>query len=158
MHNPLVSAYISRTVVEGAGSVSLDKATKKVFGDNVKYSELMDGQKTTVTITQCHLRSWSINRELRVVFSTDCEKFVEQDQSLKTICSHCESVLQSDAFKRALRVKPVKLERMRFIPARFRGALEDLGAKFAGIRGLSDILQDVRPIFNLADTDTETNV
>jgi hypothetical protein len=32
---------------------------------------------------------------------------------------------------------------MKFIPAKYRGSLEDLGAKFTGIRGLSDLLQDV---------------
>ena len=141
--NPLVSPYISRTVVEGAGSISLDKATKMVYGDNVKYAELTDKQKEAVTATQSHLRTWSINRELRVVFSTNCAKFVEQDRFPKTTCHSCERVVRSDAFKRALRVKPTPLERMKYIPVKYRGPLEDLGAKFAGTRGLSELLQDV---------------
>jgi len=145
IHNPLVSTYVSRTVVEGAGSITLQKATEKVYGKNIKYSELIDDQKAIVAITQSHLRSWSINRELQVVFSTSCTKFVEQGQKpMKTICTNCEAVARSDAFKRALRVKPVPVERMKFIPIKYRGLLEDLGAKFAGIRGLSELLQDVR--------------
>jgi hypothetical protein len=151
VHNPLVSTYISRTVVEGAGSISLQKATKMVYGENIKYSELTDDQKMTVNTTQSHLRSWSINRELRVVFSTKCAKFVEQDRSPKTICSNCEKVVSSDAFKRALRVKPATLEKMKFIPAKYRGPLEDLGAKFASTRGLSDLLRDVSSISNPAN-------
>lgn len=101
-----VSTYMSRTVVEGAGSISLKKATQKVYG-NIEYSELTESQKATVTVTQAHLRSWTINRELQVVFSTNCTKFVERSRwSTKTICNNCEKVADSDAFKRALRVKP----------------------------------------------------
>ena len=139
-----VSAYIARSVVEGAGSVSLQNAAQQVYGNGIKYSELTDEQKASVAIAQSHLRSWSINRELRVVFSTECKKFVEQDQQTrKTICGNCEDVARSDKFKRALRVKPPRLENMRFIPNKFRNALADLGAKFAHIRGLSELLCEV---------------
>ncbi|KAF9780852.1 hypothetical protein BJ322DRAFT_1112246 [Thelephora terrestris] len=141
-HDPLVSTYLSRTVVEGAGSVSLQEATEMVFGKGAEYSKLTGKQKADVTTAQSHLRSWSINRELQVIFSTVCAKFVDQDRSPNKTCSNCEKVLRSDSFKRALRVKPAPFERMKFIPAKYRGSLEDLGAKFAGIRGLSDLLQD----------------
>ena len=142
--DPRVSTYISRTVVEGAGSISLKKVTKQVYGD-AKYSELTDEQKATVAITQSHLRSWTINRELQVVFSTACMKFVKQDQQLpRTICRNCEKVVESDAFKRALRVKPPPLEAMKFIPIKYRGPLADLGTKFAHIQGLSELLREVR--------------
>ena len=161
VHDPLVSTYISRTVVEGAGSISLQKATKKVYGDNAEYSKLTDDQKAVVAVTQSHLRSWSINRELQVVFSTNCMKFVDQGQRPpKTVCNNCEKVARSDAFRRALRVRPVPLERMKFIPIKYRGAMEDLGAKFAGIRGLSELLQDVSPTISSpakADVDVGTN-
>lgn len=144
-HTPLVSTYISRTVVEGAGSVSLKEATRRVFGDGVKYSDLTSEQKGHVAATQSHLRSWIINRELRAVFSTQCTKFVEQDQFPKTVCGNCETVARSDAFRRALRVKPTTVENMKYIPKKYRGPLEDLGAKFAGIRGLTELLKDVSP-------------
>jgi hypothetical protein len=65
-HNPLVSTYVSWTVVNGAGSISLQKATDRLYGDHVKYSELTDEQKATVTLTQSHFRSWTINRKHRV--------------------------------------------------------------------------------------------
>ena len=127
-----ISAYISRTIVEGAGSISLKKATQQLYGNDTKYSELTEDEKTTVTIAQAHLRSWSINRELRVVFSTNCKKFVERNQhSTKTICSSCEKVASSDAFKRALRVKPPPLETMKFIPNKYRNALADLSVEQA---------------------------
>ena len=71
-----VSASLSRTIVEGAGSISLKKATQQLYGD-VEYSKLTENEKTTVTIAQAHLRSWSINRELQVVFATNCMKFVK---------------------------------------------------------------------------------
>ena len=144
-HNPRVSTYISRTVVEGAGSVSLEKATRMVFGKDVKYTDLNSDQKGEVTTTQTHLRSWTINRELQVVFSTKCAKFVEPDRFPKTICGNCETVVHSDAFRRALARKPTAVEKMKFIPKRFRGALEDLGAKYAGVRGLAELLEDVSP-------------
>jgi hypothetical protein len=143
-HNPLVSTYVSRTVVEGAGSISLQKVTDRLYSDNIKYSELTDEQKATVAFTQSHLRSWSINREHRVVFSTNCTKWVQQGQQpFRTICGNCEKVANSDAFKRALRVKPPPLERMKYIPVKYCGSLEDLGTKFAKIRGLSELLQEV---------------
>jgi hypothetical protein len=154
-YNPLVSTYISRTVVEGAGSVSLHKATEMVYGPGIAYSELQEGQKSTVVLAQSHSRRWSINRELQVVFSTDCEKFVEGDRHLKAICENCEKVARSDAFKRALRVKPVPLGKMKFIPIKYRGPMEDLGAKFAGARGLSELLQDVSCTSNCGDTPTD---
>jgi hypothetical protein len=66
IHNPLVSTYVSWTVVNGAGSISLQKATDRLYGDHVKYSELTDEQKATVTLTQSHFRSWTINRKHRV--------------------------------------------------------------------------------------------
>ena len=143
-----VSKYISRTVVEGAGSISLQKVIQRVYGDSIKYSELTEDQKATVAVTQSHFRSWSINRELQVVFSTDCLKFIEQDQqSPKTICSNCEKVAKSDAFKRSLRVKPPPVEVMKYIPIKYRTALADLGAKFAHIQGLSELLKDVSSCF-----------
>lgn len=151
-HNPLVSTYISRAVVEGAGSISIHAAAKMIFGDGAKYSELSKDQKATVTIAQSHLRTWTISRELHVVFSTGCEKFIEQDRLPKTICGNCEKVLQSDSFKRALRVKPVPLKNMKYIPARYRGPLEDLGAKFANIQGLPELLQDVSSLFDSTQT------
>ena len=149
IHNPLISTYISWTIVEGAGSISLQKAAKIVYSDNITYPKLSVDQKATVAITQYHLWSWSINHELQVVFSTNCTKFfVKQNQSPKMICSNCENLLQLNEFKRALRVKPAPLERMKYTPIKFRGPLEDLGPKFAGIRGLSELLQDVRTFFN----------
>ena len=126
------------------GSISLQKVTKEVYGANIKYSELMVDQKATVAITQSHLRLWTINCKLRVVFSTACMKFVEQDQQPpKTICCNCEKVVKLDAFKRALRVKPMALETMKFIPIKYRGPLADLGTKFAHTQGLSELLQEV---------------
>jgi len=158
IHNPLVSTYISRSVVEGAGSISLQKAMKKVYGDDVKYSELTTEQKATVAATQSHLRLWSINRELQVIFSTDCMKFVQRDQHPKTICKNCEKVAGLNTFKRSLRVKPVPLERMKYIPVKYRGPLEDLGAKFASIQGLSELLQEVSStVYNPFNAIIETN-
>ena len=154
-HDPRVSTYISRAVVEGAGSISIPKATKVVYGDNIKYSELSDSQKEVVTLAQAHLRTWIINRERQVVFSTKCTKFVEQGQPPDAICHECNTVLRSEAFKWALRVKPAPLDRMKFIPIKYRGPLEDLGAKFAGIKGLSDLLQDVSHIFYCASTNAD---
>ena len=157
IHNPLVSTYVSRTVVDGAGSISLQKATNRLYGDHVKYSELTNKQKATVALTQSHLRSWTINREHRVVFSTNCTKWVQRGQRpLKTICGNCEKVASSDAFKRALRVKPPPLERMKYIPVKYRGSLEDLGTKFAKIRGLSELLHEVSSASSL-DSDVVTN-
>ena len=156
-HNSLVSTYISQAVVEGAGSLSIHTVARIVFGDDAKYSELTEDQKVTVAFMQSHLRTWTISRELRVIFSTNCKKFIEQDQLPKTICGNCERVLHSDSFKRALRVKPVPLERMKFIPAKYRGPLEDLGAKFANIRGLPELLQDVSSIFNSTKTAIEVS-
>ena len=146
IQDPRVSTYISRTVVEGAGSISPQKATEWVYGD-AKYSELTDDQKKTVAVAQYHLRSWTINRQFQVVFSTTCMKSVEQDQwSPKTICRNCEEVVKSDAFGRALRVGPTSLEAMKFIPIKFRGPLVDLGTKFAHVRGLSELLLEVRSV------------
>jgi hypothetical protein len=141
--NPLVSTYISRTVVEGAGSISLKRATQMTYGNDVKYSELTNDQKAVVATTQAHLRLWTINRELRVVFSTKCTKFVEQDRYPEVICGNCDRVAQSDAFRRSLRVKQTPLDRMKYIPTKYRGPMEDLGAKFASTRGLAELLQDV---------------
>jgi hypothetical protein len=78
-HDPLVLTYLSRTVVKGAGSVSLQEAMEMVFGKGAEYSKLTGKQKADVTTAQSHLRSWSINRELQVIFSTACAKFVDQD-------------------------------------------------------------------------------
>jgi hypothetical protein len=87
-HGPHVSIYLSRTYVEGAGSISLQNAAKIIYGSDAKYSELTHDQKRIVTVAQIHLREWSINRELQVVFSTKCEKFIEQDQK-PPICTSC---------------------------------------------------------------------
>ena len=144
IHNPLISTYISRTIVKGAGSISLQKVTDRLYGNCTKYSELTNQQKETVALTQSHLRLWTINREHWVVFSTKCMKWVRQGQQpLKTICGNCETVASSDTFKRALRVKPPPLERMKYIPVKYCGSLEDLGMKFAQIQGLSELLHEV---------------
>lgn len=114
-----------------------------VYGDGIKYSELTEEHKGAVITAQSHFRSWSVNRELQVVFSTNCKKFVDQDQFPKTVCNNCEKIVQPNAFKRALRVKPTPLERMKFIPGKYCGLLEDIGAKFTGVQGLTDLLQEV---------------
>jgi hypothetical protein len=147
--DPRVSTYINRTVVEGAGSISIHRATEEVYGDGVKYSELSNYQKGAVAIAQSHRRLWSINREHQVVFSTSCAKFIPPNQRpQKKICASCETVARSDAFKRALRVKPPPLETMKYIPIKFRTAMADLGAKFANVKGLSDLLHEV--CFNMS--------
>lgn len=160
IHDSRVSAYISRTVVEGAGSISLQKVTKQLYGD-MKYSELTEEQKATVAVTQSHLRTWTINRELQVIFSANCTKFIEQNQRPPTtICSNCEKVARSEAFGRSLRVKPPPLEAMKFIPIKYRNALADLGTKFAHIQGLSELLKDVSSAFfssTIANAMTDTH-
>lgn len=85
IHSALISTYISRTVVEGAGSVSLQRAAQMGYGEKAEYSKLTSNQKKAVVIAQSYLRSWSMNRELRVAPFTDREKIFKQDQSSMTI-------------------------------------------------------------------------
>lgn len=92
-----------------------------VYDDSAEYSELADDQKVAVAITQKHLRTWSIDRELRVIFSTNCTKYFSRDRFQRTTCENCQNILQSGAFGRALRVKPVRLEKMKYIPTKYRG-------------------------------------
>ena len=75
-HNGRIPKYISRALTEGAGSQSDSRATAKLFGSGIKYSELGNKGKHLVQAAQVHSRMWTISRELQAIYSTNCRKAI----------------------------------------------------------------------------------
>ena len=139
-----INTYISRVIVEGAGSRSDAHVTKMLFSDGVKYSELDNNSKRYVTATQVHLQKWKISYTLGAVFSADCEGMVTvTDEAHSPTCNRCLDILKLDAFKKALSVQPPPLDNLKFTPHRHRNAATNLGMSLAKIEGLSNLLEKV---------------
>ena len=145
-HNGRIPIYISRALTDGAGSRSESAITAMLFGDNVKYSHLDEKSRSDVLVAQVKLRSWTICRELRVVYSTKCYNFLSPGTS--TTCDECLALLKLDTFKKALRMEPPPPETAKFTPRRQYDGIRDLGINYAKIKGLAGLLDDVSPLFN----------
>ena len=143
-HNNRIPKYISRALTEGAGSRSDSHVTAELFGNGVKYSQLGDNGKQLVQAARVHSRAWMINRELQVVYSTNCRKTIDRT-SMESTCPECLSVLRLEAFKKALNVEPAPLASKKYIPRRWRTAATDLAVNLAEINGLPGLLEAVGP-------------
>ena len=143
-HNDRIPKYISRALTEGAGSRSESHVTAGLFGDNTSYSELNDSERLLVQAAQVHSRTWTINRELQAIFSTNCRKAIGT-ATKKSTCPECLSVLGSKAFKKALSVEHAPLATKKYTPHRWRTAATDLAINLAEINGLPGLLEAVSP-------------
>ena len=139
-----VVTYISRAIVEGAGSHSDTHVATLLFGKGVKYSELDDTSKRYVAAAQVHSQKWKISHSLGAVFSVDCMgKIIISDRTQGSVCSRCLDLLKLEAFKKALDTKPPRLENLKFTPHRYRNAATNLGINLAKIEGVSNLLEKV---------------
>ena len=143
-HNDRIAVYISRALTDGAGSRSESSITTMLFGNDVKFSQLDETSRNNVFAAQVKLRSWTICRELQVVYSTKCRNFVNPEAS-KT-CDRCLALLKLDVFKKALRMEPPSAKTAKFTPHRQYNGLRDLGINYAKIKGLSGLLDDVSTV------------
>ena len=141
-HNSKIPKYISRALTEGAGSWSDSHVTAELFGDGIKYSELGDKGKQLVQAAQVHSRTWTINRELQAIYSTNCRKAIDIT-SAESTCPECLGVLRLKAFKKALGTEPAPFGSKKYIPCRWRTAATDLAVNLAEINGLSGLLEAV---------------
>ena len=141
-HDARIPKYISRALTEGAGSQSESRIATKLFGDGTKYSELGDKAKELVQAAQIHSRAWTINRELRAIYSTNCRKTVDA-KSVESACSKCLGVLRLKAFKKALSIEVVPMASKKFIAHRWRNAATDMAINLAEINGLPGLLEAV---------------
>lgn len=137
-----IEGYITRAIVEGAGSISDTRIAKDLFGDQVKYSELNNKSKLYVAAAQVHQQKWKISHTLGVVFSASCRGKVS-DGASDPVCNQCLGLLKLDAFKKALGMKPPPLKNLKFTPHRFRNAATNLGINLAKIQGVSSLLETV---------------
>jgi hypothetical protein len=140
-HNDRIPVYIARTLTDGAGSRSETAITAMLFGDGIKYLQLDEKSQNAVLVTQVKLRSWTISRELRAVYSTKCHNFTKPGTS--TTCGECLALLRLDTFKKALRMDPPPLKTAKFTPHQQYNGLKDLGISLAKIKGLAGLLDDV---------------
>lgn len=134
-----INQYISRAVVEGAGSCSETNVAKNLFGSQVKYSELDDTSKRYVTAAQVHEQKWKISYTLGSIFSADCREKIAQGST----CDKCLDLLHLDAFRKTLNTRPSSLENLKFTPHRHRNAATNLGINLARIEGVSELLEKV---------------
>ena len=147
-HNNRIPVYISCALTDGAGSRSESAITATLFGNDVKYSHLDEKSRNEVLVMQVKLQSWTICRELRVVYSTKCHNFI--DSGTSTTCNECLALLKLDNFKKALRMEPPPPETAKFTPRRLYDGIRDLGISYAKIKGLSGLLEDVSPSYTLS--------
>lgn len=115
-----------------------------LFGDNIKYSQLDDKSRNNVLVMQVKLRSWTICRELQVVYLVKCHNFVSPGTS--TTCGECLALLKLDTFKKALHKEPASLETAKFTPHKQYNGLKDLGISYAKIKGLAGLLDDASKV------------
>ena len=143
-HNDRIPIYISRALTDGAGSRSESAITTMLFGKNVKYCQLDERSRDDVLVMQVKLRSWTICRELQVVYSTGCQSFIGSGTS--TTCDECLALLKLGTFKKALRMEPPPLETAKFTPRRQYNGIRDLGISYAKIKGLAGLLDEVSTV------------
>ena len=140
-HHDRIPIYLSRALTNGAGSRSESAITTMLFGNNIKYSQLDEKSRNDVLAMQVKLRSWTICRELQVVYSTKCLNCINTGSL--TTCNECLALLKLDTLKKALRMEPPSLETAKFTPRHQYNGLRDLGISYAKIKGLARLLEDV---------------
>jgi hypothetical protein len=139
-----IDRYISRAIVEGAGSRSDAHVTQTLFGDGVKYSELDDDSKHYVAAAKVHLQKWKISHTLGAVFSANCKGSITVTGKIQSpTCGQCLGLLKRTDFKKALGTQPAPLDNLKFTPHRHRNAATSLGINLAKIEGLSNLLEKV---------------
>jgi len=96
-----IGRYVSRVIVEGAGSHSDTRVTKMLFEDRVKHSELDPGSERYVAAVQVHSQKWRISHTLRAVFSADCKgKVIVMNMAQNPVCDRCLGLLKLDVFNK----------------------------------------------------------
>lgn len=107
-----IGRYISRVIVEGAGSHSDTHVARELFG--AKYSTLNTISKHYVAAAQVHSQKWKISHALGAVFSADCkEKVIIMNETQSPACDQCLGLLKLDNFKKALNIQPPPLENLK---------------------------------------------
>jgi len=143
-HNHRIPVYISRALTNGASSRSESTITAMLFGDNIKYSQLDEKSRNDVPVAQVKMQSWTVCRELQVVYSMKCRNFISS--RTLTTCNKCLALLKLDTFKKALHMEPPRLENAKFTPRRQYNGIRDLGISYAKIKGLAGLLKNVSTV------------
>ncbi|TFY58102.1 hypothetical protein EVG20_g8283 [Dentipellis fragilis] len=103
-----IPQYLSRTTVHSAGSISLDKVAKDMFGSGTKFSSLNNKEKRAVRDRQQHTHSWALFHDLKTVHAIGstrrCLENVEvcSDAEEPQPCSACRALLSDRAFLMAI--------------------------------------------------------
>ena len=140
--NPKVVQYLKRTGALGGGGRSLPAIAKGLF--NKLFSKVtMEKNRQKVVDTQMHEWKWRNDHANLRVFSTSCQKKVaDRSAAAKRSkpCSECHAVLQSKAFKNAIRRPIPSDKKIIFVNHRFRNKL--LGRIYARTIGVREIVED----------------
>ncbi len=143
-HDERVPQYLRRPVAAGGGARSRKTIAEEEFGQ--AYSQLSQGQKTSVDTIRQHNYTWRNDRSNVRIFSTSCRKSMYCPQDLDSssrvppLCNDCSDLLRSKAFKNALRVPLKSDENLKFTNKTY---IPESEAKiYARCKGLRSLIED----------------
>jgi hypothetical protein len=133
--DPRVAVYILRTGAGGGGARSVTAIARERFG--LPFHELDDDNQDVVRALQQHEHTWRNDHTNKVVFSTKCNTRVDPERQC---CERCLNVLNSSAFKNALRVPLPPNANYKFLNRQYRN--DSLGLIYAKSAGLQELFED----------------
>jgi hypothetical protein len=139
-----ITKYLKRTGILGGGGRSLTVISKEKFKKLFTKLKFAKSRKTVVDI-QMHEWKWRNDHGNLRVYSTSCQKNVPARSTNSSSkrpkpCLPCITVLQSKAFKNAIRVPIPSDQNYKFVNFRFRNKL--LGRIFGHTVGVKHIIED----------------
>lgn len=142
--DPRVEIYLARVKVAGGGApdkcIVARNMFKDVLGEGIEYRMLTKAQKKQVKLFRSHNWSWTVDRDLRLVRSVNCQKVVVAED--ETICAACMVILSLKGFREALRTKMPEAEHRKFVNHEYID--KDMAQMYAEIKGLENLLSEVR--------------
>lgn len=141
-----ISQYFSRTSVTSAGGEDLHSVARSLFSDEFK--NLSSEKKDLVRLKQKQTHTWSIDHLMKTIHAigkSACEgnADIASDGSLMA-CKACQSLLTSQAFKKAISRKPAPNKNRAYIPHVYQPAV--IGKMYS--LGFNDLIDGVSARLN----------
>lgn len=138
-HEARVPIYLQRTGAPGGGAPSVTAIARVLYRDaELVFSMLSPEEKQPVYTKQSHQMTWRNNHAAQAVFSSSCEKVVRR--TALGLCDACLQVLQSKAFRNAIRIGVPEDKNYKYLNERYRN--NSLGQLYARSHGLQDLIED----------------
>ncbi|KAB5591529.1 hypothetical protein CTheo_5036 [Ceratobasidium theobromae] len=134
---PGIDQYLSRMGFAGGGSGSISNYARSMF--HKEYRDLSITEKRKITAQAYQDQQWRIMHIDRTIYSTNCERLVQHEESdTSPPCKNCLSLCSNHGFRNAVRRKPKSIKNMKFTNHHFLNFPAAL--TLANTKGVAELL------------------